>query len=714
MSETDTATHPPAAGAAGTDENRTLSHRSPQPTAPAAAAPAPSQVPPQAPPMPAAPPTPAPSSATPQPVELIVRDAEEETGTASQQRERQAAQPAGIPGGPLALSFVNGVGLAGTSAYYAAGIAGAVILGGATAAAGAGVVALQSRRRYGLGRGLRMGRYGRGVLRSGGIGRGATGSPSAGIGTARRRGAGGGSAAGGGRSRALGGRRGAAPASGTGGAAAGVRRSLHRPSSRAAGGTGAGTGRTAGPTSLTKSPLTKSPRTGGGTTGGGTTGGGRGGLLQRLAGRGRAGGGGASPTGRTRPLSGVGGGLSRGVSRAARHLGPSSRAGQTVAAGARRAGRMVKRLGGALDRARKQFPAWVGAAGRGIAKRWKTGEKRRRLWRQHLRMARRISGTALLATLGAVLGQIAWPFRWHAARTWTRIWNWRAHRAQVKEDAIDAKNAAKDAKTRRAPVRDKVNDPGRHQDDTRTTAAPARGQGGTDVQVFARAAEQVQAAYARYSPPNMMSVAAEYDGVPEGIQYAAQAIAHLVRNTREVYPAHEAVAEAVSAVYMRMMEAAKLAEEISPHFRKVHEDDIARHEAPRNGWSGEVMWNIGGRPGGGEAKPSVFLRSAEQVATVYHQWQPQVMTQVAAEYESLPTGIEHLASAVESLARQSADSFPVDPSVAEMVSAVRHRLMKAVSAAQEVMPLFRRVHAKDLARHEAPRNGPAAEAMWNV
>ncbi|WP_107528483.1 hypothetical protein [Streptomyces malaysiensis] len=619
-------------------------------------------------------------------------DPEAAPAAAPQKRERKAEQErTGIPAGPLALTLLNGAGLAATGTYAAAGMAGAVALGATTAAAGAVAAGAAIRgRRYGrYGHLGRLGRYGYGAGRWGLGGRrggagGYSGSAGWTLGGGRRGGGGGGAASGsswttgGGsagrvRSPLLGktGRRRAAETAAATGAAPGAVR-----------GGGSASGRVSPATGSTSPGATGAQKGSGGPSAaewrsGGTSG--RGWLR--------------------RALSGARGALTGRQSH-------SGAAGQSVKAAEGRAGR-------------RGLPDRLTTAGQATARRWRSGARGRRLWRQRLRMLRRITATTLLATTGAVLGQVLWPFRFTLARNWVRIWNWRAHRAQAKEARIDAKNEQKDRAEKRAPVKDTVNDPDREKDrinsSKKKTAAPAAEGGGGNVRVFLRAAEQVASAYGRYSPPNMLSVAAEYEGVPKGIRNAAMAISHLVRNTREVYAAHGAVAEAVSAVYMRMMEAAKTADEIAPHFRSVHKEDLTRHESPRNGHSGEAMWNIGGTPGNsGGRRDSVFARSSEQVATVYVKWFPKLMTQVAEEYESLPAGIECLANAVQSLAVQSADSYPVDPSVAEMVSTVRHRMMQAVSAAQDVMPVFRRVHATDLARHEAPRNGHAAEAMWNV
>lgn len=737
MSNTPTSTQ---TGSAAGMESATVSHRSvPAPAAPAPRVPAP----PTAPPAPAAQ---APASDT-MPVELIVRqDQGQDQGQPAAQRQPEPERT-GVPAGPLLLSAANGLGLAGTTAYSAAGVAGAVVLGGAVTAAGAvaGAVALRNGRRYGrYGLGWRGARgYGAGGYRSGGYGRAGGGyrpvsgragyASGPGLFGAGRRG-----------SRAATGTAASPSAGRVGPRGSGPAGRSGRTSAPSTGAPAPGRGRSA-PVSLTKSP-TGTGRSGAGAprphTGTGTG-------LGR-AGRGRPGMGWGSRLNprllrrRNRDAakndrnkhadSSVGDRVGKGTDTTAAKAG-RGRARRTIAAALRRTGALAalgaaRRLGGrlwrsaapwagtalrGLDKARRAFPGALTEWTQAAIRRWKKSAKRRRALRARLRLARRVAVTTVLSVAVATLTQILWPFRFHAARTWRRIWNWRALRSQRKETKLLARAAAKDAADNRPEIKDTVTRPER-ETDTKTTTGGSAGttNGGAAVRVFERAAEQVAAAYSRYSPPHMLSVAAEYEGVPEGIRHAAQALAQLCRNTREVYPAHAAVAEAVSHAYMRMMQAADTADEIAPHFRRVHEADLERHEAPRNGWTGEVMWNIGGSRGDTGERQSVFARSAEQVSTVYARWTPSVMTEVLEEYTSIPAGIDHLARAIDSLAVQSADAYPVDPSVAEMVAAVRHRLSLAESAAQEIMPLFRRVHEADLRRHEAPRNGAAAEAMWNV
>jgi len=600
----------------------------------------------------------------------------------------------GIPGGPLMLTAAHSAVIAGSAAMAAGGIPAVAGVGAVAALGGAARVAyglrVASRGRYGgygrgWGRGGGWGGYGRGG-RAGGSGglwgggsarRSTVGSASLGGGTTRGGASGARPGTGGSRFTDA-----ASGLTGPGGRGAGRGGQLGRIASRRAGGRSAERGpAAAGPVSLAKSGSARP-----------------GGAGHRAAG-------------------GSGGGQAAGRAGAARAGWSGSRAGQSVAAAR---GKMAR----AAHTAQKEIPARIASTGSKAAQAWRGASGARRRARRSLRLWRKRTITLGLATAAAVLAQVLVPWRFVAKRVWVRVWNWRAYRSQDQERAHDERDAAAtavEAAESRAPRADTVNDPSRPDDSGQPSKPVLPAEiSGDDVpagpdQVFARAAEAVANAYGQYSPPSMLAVAAEYEGLPEGIRSAATAIQHLANNTATVYPAHRPVADAISAVHVVLLEAARAADEVAPQFRTLHAADLARFEAPRNGYSGEVMWNIGGRPGDGAvAYQSVFSRSAEEVAGVYARYEPGVMTVVQQEYASLPHGLEHLAAAVQSLAIRSADSYPVNPHIAEMVGLVRHRITQAVSAAQEVLPVFRRAHAADLARHEAPRNGLAAEAMWNV
>ncbi|MFJ3399895.1 hypothetical protein ACIPM5_23005 [Streptomyces microflavus] len=238
--------------------------------------------------------------------------------------------------------------------------------------------------------------------------------------------------------------------------------------------------------------------------------------------------------------------------------------------------------------------------------------------------------------------------------------------------------------------------------------------GGNLVSVFQTETEAVREAYATYDPPMMLAVAAEYWGLPEGLTSVAEAVRQLAVNTADKYPADAKMADLVAQVYALLHQAAQKAAEVGPLFAKVHENDLRRFEEPR---PGEHMWNIlERRPDGGfdQREPSRFVAVAQDIAHVYSRYEPGHMNQVAAEYEGIPAGIENIAAAISLLQVRSNDRYPVDKAVVDAIADVHQLLMAAASAAQELMPNFRRLHAPDIARHEAPRNGEEAEGMWDV
>ncbi|MFF7248969.1 hypothetical protein ACFZBU_34240 [Embleya sp. NPDC008237] len=228
--------------------------------------------------------------------------------------------------------------------------------------------------------------------------------------------------------------------------------------------------------------------------------------------------------------------------------------------------------------------------------------------------------------------------------------------------------------------------------------------------VFAARAEQVRDTYSRYAPPTMLSVAAEYRGLPDGLRSAAVALGDLACATAERFPAHAQVGAAVAETYLHTMLAAEAAEEVDIAFRDLHREDLARHETPRNG---ERMWNIGEHRADGALafRQSHFAASCEDIRTVYARWAPENMMQVLAEYEGLPEGLESLAHAIGHLATQSGEAYPVHQDVTEAVASIGNFLKRAISAAQEIVPIARRLHALDISHHEAPRPG---EDMWDV
>ncbi|MFI0908203.1 hypothetical protein ACH4TE_32520 [Streptomyces sioyaensis] len=459
--------------------------------------------------------------------------------------------------------------------------------------------------------------------------------------------------------------------------------------------------------------------------------GGAGGLLSRLAGRR---GGATARAGEG--LGGGGGSLSKpspGRSQGARSTvaAATGRAARTAARGVAAAGRKAAqawaspRMQSVRDAVRSgSLRDWIRSARRALAKRGRAAVP------FLLRAARAglLAGAlwALVSVPGLILRGAAATcggmLRWlHLAPRTGKPWGARFTRwgpKAAKWALAKLMRSAKDkyAAAVRPDVLTDFAEPGRRAPTGPggAFAWPSDHFGGNLVSVFQRETEGVREAYARYEPPMMLAVAAEYWGLPEGLTSTGEAIRQLAVNVADKYPADARMADLVAQVYSLLHQAAQKAAEVGPLFAKVHEHDLRRYEEPR---PGEHMWNILQRRQDGsfsQRQPSHFVAVTQDVAHVYARYEPGHMRQVAAEFEGIPGGIENVAAAVQLLQSRSNDKYPVHKAVVDALADVHMLLMKAASAAQDLMPNFRRLHAPDISRHEAPRNGEESEAMWDV
>ncbi|MFF4725168.1 hypothetical protein ACFY3M_07515 [Streptomyces mirabilis] len=95
-------------------------------------------------------------------------------------------------------------------------------------------------------------------------------------------------------------------------------------------------------------------------------------------------------------------------------------------------------------------------------------------------------------------------------------------------------------------------------------------------------------------------------------------------------------------------------------------------------------------------------------------YEPDGCMEILAMVENLPTALTCIANIMKILAERSDSEFPLEKQVAEGFSDIFGALMSAVAVAEDMGPMFRQVHAQDIARHEDPRNGTEAEKGWNV
>lgn len=109
-----------------------------------------------------------------------------------------------------------------------------------------------------------------------------------------------------------------------------------------------------------------------------------------------------------------------------------------------------------------------------------------------------------------------------------------------------------------------------------------------------------------------------------------------------------------------------------------------------------------------------FEEVASEMEQAANSYDPEDAMEILAMVEGLPAALTSVANVMKILAERSDNEFPLEKEVADAFNDIFGALMSAVAVAEDMGPLFRQVHAQDIARHEDPRNGPQAEKGWNV
>ncbi|MFF1358682.1 hypothetical protein [Streptomyces sp. NPDC058297] len=109
-----------------------------------------------------------------------------------------------------------------------------------------------------------------------------------------------------------------------------------------------------------------------------------------------------------------------------------------------------------------------------------------------------------------------------------------------------------------------------------------------------------------------------------------------------------------------------------------------------------------------------FEEAAAEMEQAANGYDPENAMEILAMVEGLPAALTSVANVMKILAERSDSEFPLEKDIADGFNDIFGALMSAVAVAEDMGPLFRNVHAQDIARHEDPRNGPQAEKGWNV
>jgi hypothetical protein len=234
-------------------------------------------------------------------------------------------------------------------------------------------------------------------------------------------------------------------------------------------------------------------------------------------------------------------------------------------------------------------------------------------WRLHRSAARfhaRRAGNGLLAlpvlllgTLttwaGRKLGFPSWMYPGHRLFRWLGAKALSAYRRRdteircdwaEQEAAIDAAEARENSATKTAPAsgpeRAVERAPLSHNANTNlgvTLTTPA----GFD---FAEAAAEMEAQAQSFEPDGMMQVLSAFEGMPEAMHSIARTFQILAERSDAEFPLEKEVGEALNDVFRQLQQAIGACEEVATTMRRVHEQDIRRHEDPRNG---EDKWDTG-------------------------------------------------------------------------------------------------------------------------
>ncbi|MFE0549241.1 hypothetical protein ACFW3A_07310 [Streptomyces pilosus] len=294
--------------------------------------------------------------------------------------------------------------------------------------------------------------------------------------------------------------------------------------------------------------------------------------------------------------------------------GLTSRAGRRGGLGGRMLGGAARKARAARDAAVSKNRAKRDAKTAGTVAAQRAAVRKapaRRAARQALRRsAARFHGRRLLAALLALplglLGLVTTPIGrkfdipwlmypgrrlyWRIVRTATEQ---RAHRdaairqEQAEQEAAADAEAAKDGAD---GIADGVERPAT-QVPTSTNDPSIEGEHVSGFRFEEAAAEMEQAANS-YDPENAMEILAMVEGLPAALTSVANVMKILAERSDSEFPLEKEVADGFNDIFGAVMSAVAVAEDMGPLFRQAHEQDIARHEDPRNGTEAEKGWNV--------------------------------------------------------------------------------------------------------------------------
>ncbi|MCX4664921.1 hypothetical protein [Streptomyces uncialis] len=292
----------------------------------------------------------------------------------------------------------------------------------------------------------------------------------------------------------------------------------------------------------------------------------------------------------------------------ARTRNAASGTGKGVGKGAagQAAGRVLRRAGGvrsaAVDRTRAGRDRRIARQIRERRAALRSAVARRRTRRALRRSAVRFQGRRLLAALlAAVLGivgmittplgrKLGWQWLQHPGRRlYARLLRTAlAERAGRDAAVLAAAEEADKDENEDEEIGDRAERPAGPVPST-----PTEGDGMSDSGFnFEEHAAEMENAAQQYDPDSAMEILAMVEALPVALTSVANVMRILAERSDSEFPLEKVVADGFDAIYGALMSTVAVAEDLGPLFREAHEQDIARHEDPRNGPEAEKGWNV--------------------------------------------------------------------------------------------------------------------------
>ncbi|CAM5486648.1 hypothetical protein [Streptomyces atroolivaceus] len=275
----------------------------------------------------------------------------------------------------------------------------------------------------------------------------------------------------------------------------------------------------------------------------------------------------------------------------------------------RAAGRVGAARGRAIERnrqARDQRAAGQVAARRdGVRKAPARKKARKALWRSAARFQGRRLFAALLAGALGLIGMVSTPLgrklgwawlQYPGRRLYARLTRTAEEQREERDDAIvaalqdDEATADQEAAENNGQISDTVERP-EGPTPAAPTTTPDEGENVSGFR-FEEYAAEMESAAGQYDPENAMEILAMVEGLPAALTSVANVMRVLAERADSEFPLEKDVADGFNDIFGAVMSAVAVAEDMGPLFRQSHEQDIARHEDPRNGSEAEKGWNV--------------------------------------------------------------------------------------------------------------------------